>query len=138
YPDRARDAGAHAVVAGSNYGQGSSREHAAITPRYLGLAVVVARSYARIHWQNLANFGVLALEFTEPGDLDDLEPGTVLHFRRLHTLADSATVSATDDDGRKFRFRHRLAPRQVEAVLAGGRIPAHARHRSARDARESA
>jgi aconitate hydratase len=129
YPRRARDAGAHAVVAGDNYGQGSSREHAAITPRYLGLAVVIARSYARIHWQNLANFGVLALEFTEPADLDRIEPGDVLRLEGLHDRLPAATdltVTNTTRDQR-YTVRHRLSPRQVEAVLAGGRIAAMAR-----------
>ena len=123
YPDRARETGAHAVVAGDNYGQGSSREHAAITPRHLGLAVVVARSYARIHWQNLANFGVLALEFTDPSDLDRIRHGTVLHLTGLHGLPSTDQLTATDDDGGEYRLTHRLSARQVEAVLAGGRIP---------------
>lgn len=123
YPARARETGAHAVVAGANYGQGSSREHAAITPRHLGLAVVIARSYARIHWQNLANFGILALEFTDPQDLERISGGTVLHFRGLRGLADTDEVTATDDDGAEFRLRHDLSPNQVDVVLAGGRIP---------------
>ncbi|SFO38687.1 aconitase [Pseudonocardia ammonioxydans] len=127
YPERARGTGPHAVVAGDNYGQGSSREHAAITPRHLGLAVVVARSYARIHWQNLANFGILALEFTDPADLDRISDGTVLHLRDLHGLPDTEEITATDDDGAEFRLRHSLSPGQVEAVLAGGRIPLLAR-----------
>ncbi|MFP5071615.1 aconitate hydratase [Pseudonocardia nantongensis] len=123
YPARARETGPHAVVAGANYGQGSSREHAAITPRHLGLAVVIARSYARIHWQNLANFGILALEFTDPDDLDRISGGTVLHFRGLRGLPDTDGITATDDDGTEFRLRHSLSPNQVDAVLAGGRIP---------------
>jgi aconitate hydratase len=126
YPQRARDTGPHAVVAGDNYGQGSSREHAAITPRFLGLAVVIARSYARIHWQNLTNFGVLALEFTDPTDLDRIEPGDVLRLDGLRdqlSAASELTVSNTTRDER-YVVRHRLSPRQVEAVLAGGRIPA--------------
>ena len=64
---RGRTAGTRSS-AGDNYGQGSSREHAAITPRYLGLRVVIAKSFARIHWQNLVNFGVLPLEFADPDD----------------------------------------------------------------------
>ncbi len=127
YPDRARDTGAHAVVAGDNYGQGSSREHAAITPRHLGLSVVVARSYARIHWQNLANFGVLALEFADPSDLDRITHGTVLHLTGLHRLPDTDRLTATDGGGNQLRLTHRLSARQVEAVLAGGRIPQLAR-----------
>jgi aconitate hydratase len=124
YPDRAREAGPHAVVAGDNYGQGSSREHAAITPRYLGLAVVLARSYARIHWQNLANFGILACEFADPADLEQIEPGDVLTLENLRaTLPESHELTAVDRaKDRTYRLRHSLSQRQVESVLAGGRI----------------
>ena len=73
YSGRAAETdGGHAIVGGENYGQGSSREHAVIAPRYLGLRVVVAQSFARIHWQNLANFGVLPLEFADPADADQI------------------------------------------------------------------
>uniref|UniRef100_UPI00093480AE aconitate hydratase n=1 Tax=Rhodococcus marinonascens TaxID=38311 RepID=UPI00093480AE len=81
YPRRAEKSAmstGHFVVGGDNYGQGSSREHAAITPRYLGLHAVIAKSFARIHWQNLANFGVLALEFEDPDDYDTITQGDVL------------------------------------------------------------
>ncbi|MGO3894785.1 aconitate hydratase, partial [Brevibacterium aurantiacum] len=73
--------GGHAIVGGENYGQGSSREHAVIAPRYLGLRIVIAKSLARIHWQNLANFGVLALEFATEDDYETLSQGDVLEFR---------------------------------------------------------
>ncbi|MBB6374344.1 aconitate hydratase [Pseudonocardia eucalypti] len=124
YPAKARDTGPHAVVAGDNYGQGSSREHAAITARYLGLAVVIARSFARIHWQNLANFGVLALEFTDGGDLDDIDLGDELEIDDVGAVVRrSAEVTVRNaTKGREYQVRHRLSPRQVEAVLAGGRI----------------
>src|SRR5205807_2073234 len=85
YPRRAREVpGGHLIVAGANYGQGSSREHAAITPRHLGLRAVIAVSFARIHWQNLANFGVLALEFTDPADRDRIRQGDTLRLTGLH------------------------------------------------------
>jgi aconitate hydratase len=71
----AADDGPHIVVAGENYGQGSSREHAVIAPRYLGLRVVIAKSFGRIHWQNLANFGILPLQFGDPGDYDSIGQG---------------------------------------------------------------
>ena len=96
YPQRvmaSRDGSGHLVVAGSNYGQGSSREHAVIAPRYLGLRAVLAVSFARIHWQNLANFGVLALEFTDPDDYQDIEQGDVLILEDLrNTLRLGSTV----------------------------------------------
>ncbi|TQM03022.1 aconitate hydratase [Pseudonocardia kunmingensis] len=127
YPARARETGAHAVVAGRNYGQGSSREHAAITPRHLGLSAVIALSFARIHWQNLVNFGVLPLTFTDPGDLGAIRPGDVLRLRDLHaTLPASRELTATCGEHR-LTLTHRLSPRQVETVLAGGRIPQLAR-----------
>src|SRR5439155_9689700 len=80
YPERAhktRGTG-HVIVAGKNYGQGSSREHAALAPRFLGLRVVIARQFARIHRENLVNFGVLPLTFVDAGDYDRIAQGDVL------------------------------------------------------------
>jgi aconitate hydratase len=131
YPARAAEAGAHAVVAGSNYGQGSSREHAAITPRYLGLAIVIARSYARIHWQNLVNVGVLPLTFADPADHDRIQPGDVLHLEDLlSTLATSKelTVPRGNNHG-AFAVTHQLSSRQIDTILAGGLIPQLAEQR---------
>ena len=127
YPTRAAEtSGGHAIVGGENYGQGSSREHAVIAPRYLGLRVVVAKSFARIHWQNLANFGVLALEFANPDDYDQINRDDVLHFTGLRdALRHGRTITAALD-GREVEFRHRLSERQVSMVLAGGRIPLRA------------
>ncbi len=125
YPANAeeiKDSSGHAIVGGDNYGQGSSREHAAICPRYLGLRVVIAKSFARIHWQNLANFGILALEFAEESDYDALEQGATLSFAGMHeALAQGSEVTASVD-GREYTFRHQLSPRQVSMVLAGGLI----------------
>ena len=120
--------GGHAIVGGENYGQGSSREHAVIAPRYLGLRVVVAKSLARIHWQNLANFGVLALEFTDEADYESLSQGDVLEFRGVRDELGEGTTITAEAAGRKFEFRHGLSPRQVEMVLAGGRIAQRAAH----------
>lgn len=122
YPQRAEGTGDHAIVGGANYGQGSSREHAAIAPRYLGLRVVVARDYARIHWQNLVNFGVLPLAFTDAGDYDALEQGDELVFEGLHEalrLGEKVTAKAGN---RTLTFRHALSSRQIEVLLAGGLI----------------
>src|SRR5699024_11227294 len=77
YVERANGA-PHAIVAGFNYGQGSSREHAALAPRYLGLQVALVKDFARIHWQNLVNFGILPLTFVYENDYDVLEPNDVL------------------------------------------------------------
>ncbi|NYH54877.1 aconitate hydratase [Nocardiopsis arvandica] len=132
YPRRARetaDGTGHLIVGGENYGQGSSREHAAITPRYLGLRAVVAKSFARIHWQNLANFGVLALVFTDPGDYDRIDAGDVLVMEDLSTTlrASRELTLHNETKGEDYRLRHDLSERQVEAVLAGGQIPLLAR-----------
>ncbi len=72
------------VVAGNNYGQGSSREHAALAPRYLGLKVVLAKDFARIHLQNLINFGILPLTFEDPSDHEKIDEGDVIEFRNIH------------------------------------------------------
>ncbi|RDI67038.1 aconitate hydratase [Nocardia pseudobrasiliensis] len=126
YPQRAREAAqsGHIIVAGANYGQGSSREHAAIAPRYLGLRVVIAKSFARIHWQNLANYGVLAVEFDDPDDYDTVDQGDVLRLTQLRaSLADKDTLRVDNvTKNSSFLVRHRLSPRQVRDVLAGGRI----------------
>ncbi|QWF76777.1 aconitate hydratase [Amycolatopsis sp. CA-230715] len=131
YPAKAReiaDGSGHFIVAGENYGQGSSREHAAITTRHLGLRAVVAKSFARIHWQNLANFGVLALEFTEHEDYDRIDDGDTLVLEDLRDLGSRTEITLRDTTkGEEYRLRHRLSERQVEAVLAGGRIPLLAR-----------
>jgi aconitate hydratase len=125
YPPRAGDAGDHAVAAGSNYGQGSSREHAAVVPRYLGLRVVIAKDYARIHWQNLPNFGVLPLNFVDPADYDRVAEGDVLEFDGLREAIQGeqpkiAARNATRDE--PITLTHLLSPRQVELVLDGGMI----------------
>src|SRR5690606_10633062 len=77
------DQGGHAVVGGFNYGQGSSREHAALAPRYLGLRVALVKDFARIHWQNLVNFGVLPLTFSDVSDYDLLVQGDVLFLKDI-------------------------------------------------------
>ncbi|MFE0028788.1 aconitate hydratase [Amycolatopsis sp. NPDC059021] len=132
YPARAAEEPAHWLVAGENYGQGSSREHAAIVTRHLGLRVVLAKSFARIHWQNLANFGVLALEFADPADYDRVECDDVLVLDEARSrLSDSDTFAVhnrTRDEN--YQATHRLSPRQRDAVLAGGRIPLIAAQRA--------
>jgi aconitate hydratase len=127
YPQRAlacRDETGHVIVGGSNYGQGSSREHAAIAPRYLGLRMVVALGYARIHWQNLVNFGILPLELLNPNDADAIEVGDVLAVSGIRDGLDEEqmTLRNTTQDT-EYVVRHRLSPRQVEVLLAGGLIP---------------
>ncbi|MBS2554266.1 aconitate hydratase [Catenulispora sp. NL8] len=127
YPRRARELGNHAVIGGENYGQGSSREHAALAPRSLGLRIVIAKSFARIHSSNLVNFGVLPLEFTDPADYDAIQPGDELQLDALaQGLADGEFTVRDVTQGTEFRVRHRLSGRQVATIRAGGRIAEHA------------
>lgn len=125
YPERAQAVPGHIIVGGENYGQGSSREHAAIAPRHLGLLVVIAKSFARIHWQNLANFGVLALEFADAADYDTVAQDDVLTIGGVRqALSDGQPITVTNTtQNTSFDVRHRLSPRQVQHVLAGGLIP---------------
>jgi aconitate hydratase len=116
----------HVVIGGSNYGQGSSREHAALAPRYLGLRVVIAEAYARIHWQNLANFGVVPLRFVDPADREGIDRDDVLRFEGLRDALESESRdlqvrNVTKDE--TIEVTHDLSPRQVERILAGGVIP---------------
>ena len=123
YVSRARDTGDHAIVGGRVYGQGSSREHAALAPRTLGLRVVVARNFARIHRQNLVNFGVLPLVFEDGDDYDAVEQGDMLELDGLpDALQESGSLTATLG-GRSVAFSHGLSDRQIEVLSAGGLIP---------------
>jgi aconitate hydratase len=138
FPERAldvRDAGGHLVVGGENYGQGSSREHAAIAPRFLGLRAVIAKSFARIHWQNLVNFGIVPLEFSDPADYDRVDQDDVIVLDGLHDgLADErrSLVAENTTKGERYELAHHLSPRQVDVVLAGGLIPVFKRRLESR------
>jgi len=114
----------HAIVAGNNYGQGSSRENAAVAPRFLGLQLVIARSFARIHWQNLVNFGVLPLTFVAPSDYDRMKLGDTIRISDLaNALPANEEINGTVDGWREpVKLRHSLSPRQIEVLLAGGAI----------------
>ncbi len=134
YAQRARRIGAHAIVAGANYGQGSSREHAALATRHLGLRAVLAKSFARIHFQNLINFGVLPLRFSSPADYDQIASAQgTLQLAGLHTALRRGGVLHAQIDGSLVELRHDMSPRQVEIAIAGGllRVEASARARAA-------
>ena len=119
----------HAIIGGRNYGQGSSREQAALAVRNLGARVVLAHSIARIHGENLVNYGVLPLLFAEPGDVERLERGATLRLRGLHAWLRGGQQEWELEYGRdgesegRIRVRHSLSPRQVDVLLAGGGIP---------------
>jgi aconitate hydratase len=126
--DRAMQAkekhGGHVVIAGDNYAQGSSREHAAIAPRYLGQVAVIAKSYARIGWQNLANFGIIPLEFVREEDYDKISLGDILKAENLREqLKKSDTVQIHNvTKGQTYQTAHTLSGRQLKALMVGGVI----------------
>jgi aconitate hydratase len=124
FPKRAREAGSSIVVGGDNYGQGSSREHAALAPMYLGLRAVLAKSFARIHATNLVNFGILPLLFADNADYERVEQGDELEIAGVReAVRQGARVRVRNlTRGGEFAARHDLSPRQVEILLAGGSL----------------
>ena len=112
------------VVAGDNYGQGSSREHAAMAPRYLGLRMVLAKSFARIHWQNLANFGVLPLVFENPEDYERIQQGDEVQIDQIRDKLQQAKRFDVRNQTRSETYpaAHTLSERQVEMILEGSLI----------------
>jgi aconitate hydratase len=119
---RARELDGHVIVGGDNYGQGSSREHGALVPAYLGLRAVIAKSFARIHGQNLVNFGVAPLLFCDPADREPIEAGDTLRIEGFRdAIAGGEPIEVACGD-RSFRVRHDLSERQVRVLLAGGLI----------------
>ncbi|TMW72793.1 aconitate hydratase [Alteribacter natronophilus] len=127
YYDRARatlNAGGHAVAAGHNYGQGSSREHAALAPRFLGLRAVIAKSFARIHWQNLINFGILPLTLKDPDALDFINRDDAIHLENIREAIQSGdTLTAQiKSSGESISLLHGLSGRQIDIMLKGGLI----------------
>jgi aconitate hydratase len=127
FHDRAlalKDSGGSIIIGGSNYGQGSSREHAAIAPRYLGVTAVIVKDFARIHWTNLINFGIVPLQFASPADYDTVAQGDRLAIRGLHAQMRSGAQIQVDNltKGTSFMTKHTLSSRQVEVLLAGGLI----------------
>ena len=112
------------VVAGKNYGQGSSREHAAIAPRYLGLRVVLAKSFARIHRQNLINFGILPLRFDDPADWQRIDQGDEIKLDGLREALRKGGPIAVSNRSKNsvFNVIHSMSPRQIQTVLEGGII----------------
>ena len=117
--------GSHAIMAGENYGQGSSREHAAIAPRYLGLRMVIAKSFARIHRMNLVNFGILPVIFVDPSVYEVLELNDVVVLEnareQLAGSVDNRTlILKVPKKKLTITVTHNLFPRMIEVILAGG------------------
>lgn len=115
-------AGGGIIVAGENYGQGSSREHAALAPMYLGIKAVVAKSFARIHAANLVNFGIVPLLFDEAADYESIAEGDVL-FLDFSALAPDAPVRVENrTKKRSFSTHHALSALDIEMLKAGGKL----------------
>jgi aconitate hydratase len=115
------------VVGGINYGQGSSREHAALAPMYLGVKAVLAKSFSRIHYANLVNMGILPLTFVNEADYDALEQGDTLEIPDVRAALPSRTTLTLRNltQGRTYQVAHQLTARQVEILLAGGLLNAY-------------
>ena len=122
FPQRAREAGGGFILGGENYGQGSSREHAALVPMYLGVQAVIVKSFARIHQANLVNVGILPLVFADPADYERFAQGDRLRLSdvRRAMRAGEPLQLINETQGLTVEVRYDLPPRQVEIVLAGG------------------
>ncbi len=139
FSKRAKEAGGGFVVGGDNYGQGSSREHAALAPMFLGVKAVIAKSFARIHRANLINFGILPLTFVMPTDYDTLEAGHQLSIPDLTQVMRAEHPFPLKDitTGKSIQVIHGLTERQKEIILAGGLLN-HTKQVSAAEKEKSA
>ncbi len=120
--DKAKKYGGGFIVGGENYGQGSSREHAALAPMYLGVKAVIAKSFARIHRSNLINFGILPLVFINPSDFNNVDNADVLYIsdfsERLFNNQEITVINKTKN--LSFKVKANLTPRQAKIILSGG------------------
>lgn len=120
---RAKEMGRSIIVGGENYGQGSSREHAAINPMYLGVKAVIAKSIARIHKGNLVNHGIIPMLFADPSDYDKIDQEDELEFNNLLDQIPTRKVTVTDKTkGFDFEVNLDLSDNEVEVVLSGGQL----------------
>ena len=124
FPQRALDAGNGIIVGGSNYGQGSSREHAALVPMYLGIRCVIAKSFARIHAANLINAGILPLTFADADAYDRIHQGDALRIENVFTGMEKGELTLQNlTTGEKLSVQCDLSDRQRKILLAGGLLP---------------
>jgi aconitate hydratase len=121
----AKEKGGGIIVGAENYGQGSSREHAAIAPMFLGIHAVIAKSFARIHRSNLINFGILPLLFENPKDYDTVEQGDRFVIKNINQISDTHQVFDVENTSRtgSFRVRSQLNGREIELIKKGGLLP---------------
>ncbi len=121
FPERAKKAGQSIVIGGTNYGQGSSREHAALVPLYLGVRAVIAKSFARIHAANLINAGIMPLTFANPEDYDAMNQGAMLSISGVYEGMDKGSMTLVDEDsGKAYTLSCAFTERQKDILKAGG------------------
>lgn len=121
FPERAKTVGQSIIVGGNNYGQGSSREHAALVPLYLGVRAVIAKSFARIHAANLINAGIMPLTFENPDDYESLSQSDMLSIKNVYEGMDSGNLLLTDEKtGKEIKLVCSFTDRQKAILKAGG------------------
>lgn len=124
FSTRALSCGSSIIVGGVNYGQGSSREHAALVPMYLGVKVVIAKSFARIHIANLINAGIIPFTFENPEDYDELSQGDSLIIQDVHSAIASGNAQLDNlSTGRSYTLKCTFTDRQRDILMAGGLLP---------------
>ncbi|MDE8733955.1 aconitate hydratase [Eubacteriales bacterium DFI.9.88] len=123
FAGRCKEAGTCAIIGGDNYGQGSSREHAALAPLYLGVKFVVAKSFARIHRSNLINSGIMPLVFENPADYDDFTIGDELVIEQAPKQVQSGTVEVKNKNtGKTYQTKTNFSDLEIALILKGGKI----------------
>lgn len=122
FPERCKKEGKGIIIGGANYGQGSSREHAALVPLYLGIKAVITKSFARIHCANLINAGILPLNFKNPDDYDKIAQGDDLALDGIKSaiINDEPAKLVDKTTGEVFELKYDLSQRQKDIILAGG------------------
>lgn len=122
FAERCKAEGKGFVIGGANYGQGSSREHAALVPLYLGVKAVITKSFARIHCANLINAGILPLNFKDEADYDKISQGDELSMPNIKNeiLADKPVILQNLTTGESYELKYELSKRQKDIILAGG------------------
>lgn len=122
FPERIKTEGKGIIIGGANYGQGSSREHAALVPLYLGVKAVITKSFARIHCANLINAGILPLNFVNPDDYDKITQGDELNLEGIKTaiINSAPAVLKNTTTGEAYELKYDLSDRQKDIILAGG------------------
>ncbi len=132
FPARAAAAGNSAIVGGQNYGQGSSREHAALVPLYLGIRAVIAKSYARMHRDNLLNCAIIPLVFSDPADYDRISPDDELSLDNLSAVLDGAAevICRNLSTGDSYSLSAALSAKDVRLLRAGGLLNATANRKT--------